>query len=381
MMEWLPEWNWDLEAGFFLAFILVCFIQLYYYWFFFRRLAFFRSIAKKGYAGSVSVVICVRNEYHSLAKNLPFILKQDYHDFEVVVVDDASDDDTPQLLQQLQNQFKHLNVITLKESVNFFKGKKLPLSVGIKSAKHEVLLLTDAECRPAGPHWITRMADNYEGSTEIVLGYGGYQPKRGILNMLIRFDTLFIAMQYFSMALSGRPYMGVGRNLSYKKELFFRVKGFTSHYKLISGDDDLFINQVAAASNVAIEISPHSHTFSATKNTFKAWLQQKKRHRMTRKYYKKKHKRLLGMFSFTGLLFYPLLVLALLFNGMDLLSYVIIAFFLLRLITIMVIFSRITSRFNEKKLIPFTLLFDLFYPFINLIFVFAGLFYTKQTWK
>ena len=380
-MEWIPDFSWDIPTLVFAIFFVVALIQLVFYWRYFRRLAFYRPINKTGYQGGVSIVLCARNEHHNLVRYLPLLLKQDYHLFEVVVVDDASDDDTALLLQQLQKHHRHLKVITLKESVNFFKGKKLPLSVGIKSAKYDVVLLTEADCRPAGPHWVTRMVDNFEGDKEIVLGYGGYEPRPGFLNKLIRFDTLFIAMKYFGLALAGKPFMGVGRNLAYRKELFFRAKGFTSHYKISAGDDDLFINQVATSDNVAIEVSPHSHTFSSPKNTFRAWLFQKKTQMITRKYYQKRHRRILGLFSFTSFVFYPLLVLTVLFNGMEMLSFVAAGLFLVRLLTMLIIFSKIMDRFNEKKLFPFSFFFDVLYPFITFIFVFASLFYTKQAWQ
>ncbi len=380
-MDWFFEVIWDLQWILFCAFALVGLIQLYYYWRYFSRLAFYKAKTKKSYIGSVSVVISARNEYQNLNNNLRLVLTQDYHDYEVVVVDDASDDDSAHLLQQLQTQYPHLKVVTLKESVNFFKGKKLPLSMGIKSAKSDVVLLTDADCRPASAHWITRMVDNYDGSVDLVLGYGGYETKSGLLNKLIRFDTLFVAMHYLSMALAGKAYMGVGRNLSYKKELFYKAKGFTSHYKIMSGDDDLFVNQIATKNNVAIEVSPHSHTFSAPKYSFSAWLQQKRRHMTTGKYYKSKHKRLLGTFSLTQFLFYPLLAAIIIHSGFDLMSLMAGGIFLLRLVTQCIILSRVTARFNERSIFSLSILFELVYPFINFIFVLASLFYSKQTWK
>jgi glycosyltransferase involved in cell wall biosynthesis len=380
-MNLFYEVNLDLPRILFFIFAVVGLIQLFYYWVYFSRLAFYKPRSKSTYKGPVSVVISARNEYNNLKKNLSYILTQDYHDYEVVVVDDASDDDSAHFLQQMEAKYKHLKVVTLKESVNFFKGKKLPLSIGIKSAKSDVVLLTDADCKPAGPHWITRMVDNYDGTTELVLGYGGYEAKPGILNKLIRFDTLFVAMQYLSMALAGIPYMGVGRNLSYKKELFYRAKGFTSHYKILSGDDDLFVNQIATKNNVSIEISPHSHTYSAPKYSFRAWLNQKRRHLTTGKYYKRRHKRLLGIFSVTQFVFYPLLIAIILLCGIEMLSILAAGIFLLRLFTLMIIFSKVTARFNEQNIFPYSVLFELVYPYINFIFVLASLFYSKQTWK
>jgi poly-beta-1,6-N-acetyl-D-glucosamine synthase len=381
LINWLmmppSGWVW---IGF-LLFVLVSLIQLYFYWWYFRRAAFFRPATKAGFDGPVSVVICARNEYHNLDKNLPFILNQDYPDFEVVVVDDGSDDESELLLQRLQADYPRLKVVRLNENVNFFKGKKLALSVGIKSAKHDSILLTDADCRPAGPHWITRMADNFDGKRQMVLGYGAYEERSGLLNLLIRFDTFFIALQYFGLALAGKPYMGVGRNMAYHRSLFYQAKGFTSHYKVMSGDDDLFVNQVATARNVAVEMHPHSHTVSTPKTSFRAWLRQKRRHMSTGRYYKGGHKRRLGIFHFSQLLFFPLLVLCLATGWNSLVGIVVSGLFLLRTATLLIIFSRFAARLGEKKIFPFSFILDLIHPFISFIFVFSSFSGTTRRWK
>lgn len=380
-MEWLPEFDWDIAAALFACFVVAGMVQLYFYWNYFGRLAFFRPVRKKDYPLPVSVVICARNEHHHLVKTLPAILEQDYPDFEVILVDDASDDDTSFLLQQLQNQHPHLKVITLRESVNFFKGKKLPLSVGIKSAKHDVVLLTEPACSPASQHWIRRMADNFYGKKQIVLGYGSIETKAGLLNKLIRFDNLFTAMKYFGMAIAGKAYMGIGRNLSYKKDLFFKFKGFTSHYKITSGDDDLFVNQAATPFNVAIEISHHSHTVCSSGNSFKEWLRQKRKYMASGRYYKKKHRRMLGVFSLSNFLFYPLLLLTVILFGMHVFSFVAASVFFIRLITLFVIFLRLTRKLNERKLFAASLFIEVLHPFISLMFGVANLFHSKDRWK
>lgn len=375
----LPEfaWNWAIMG----LFALVVLVQLFYFWFYFSRAAFYRPGQKEGFVGPVSVVICARNEFHNLEKNLPLVLQQDFPEFEVVVVDDGSDDDSDVLLQQLQSDYKHLKVVRLKENVNFFKGKKLALSVGIKSAKNDTILLTDADCRPASPHWITRMADNFGGSTGIVLGYGGYECRPGFLNRMIRFDTFFIALQYFGFALAGRAYMGVGRNLSYQRALFYQAKGFTSHYKIMSGDDDLFINQVATPGNVAIELHPHSHTISVPKTSFRDWFRQKKRHLSTARHYKKGHKRRLGIFWFSQTVYYPLLALSLVYAGESLFGILVAGLFLLRTFSVLLIFFRFGKNLREERMFPVSLLFDIMYPLFNLIFVVLSQFGPTKRWK
>ena len=222
----MPPYTW--EEICFLSFTAVTIFQVFYYVFFFSRIAFYQMKNKEqAQEHPVSVVICARDEDENLARNLPGVLVQNYSSSsEVIVVNDNSLDDSKYILQELKKTFKSLNVVELTQEAKLIAGKKYPLSVGIREAKYEVLLLTDADCVPSSEHWIRKMQAGYGEKTEIVLGYGAYHKKSGLLNKLIRFETFHTALQYLSYALAGMPYMGVGRNLSYKKDLFLRNKGF-----------------------------------------------------------------------------------------------------------------------------------------------------------
>ena len=200
----------------FYVFCLVTLIQLFYYLFFFSRLAFYQAKRNKDYqTHPVSVIICARDEATNLAKNLPEILAQQYSTtHEVIVINDNSFDDSKYLLQEFQRKFRQLKITELKQEAQLIPGKKFPLSIGIKAAQHEILLLTDADCMPASASWIEKMQETYRDGTEIVLGYGAYHKNKRALNKFIRWETFHSALQYFSFALAGKPYMGVGRNLS-----------------------------------------------------------------------------------------------------------------------------------------------------------------------
>ncbi|MFA5417360.1 MAG: glycosyltransferase [Bacteroidales bacterium] len=332
------------------------FIQLIYYWLVFVRLAFYkRSVANVSGIVSqpgVSIVMSARDEYHHLVKNLPALLAQDYPDFEVVVVNHTSSDETTSLLKELAPFHPNLKVVNIEQELNFFKGKKFPLSIGIKSAKNDLLLLTDADCKPASNQWIKHMVQHYDTKTEVVLGYGPYDRQKGLLNLLIRYDTFIVAMQYLSYALAGIPYMGVGRNLSYRKSLFIKNKGFTSHYRISSGDDDLFINKVAHRRNTTIEIHPESFMYSEPKTTLRGYFRQKRRHLTTGKYYKAKFKWLLGLFSFTQMLFWLMFILLLSLNIQPIL---VLSLFLLKLTTNLIIQKKVASRLGEPHLLLFSL--------------------------
>ena len=353
-------------------------IQLLYYWGIFSRFAFYKSPKKGISTFPVSVVICAKNEYHNLKINLPVILNQDYPDYEIVVVNDASDDETIFLLEDLSKQYPHLKVVTITQNLNFFSGKKFPLALGIKSAKNEYLLLTDADCMPAGPDWIKEMTSGFSAQKEVVLGYGGYQTENSFLNSIIRFETAFTAIQYFSFALLGTPYMGVGRNLAYKKSLFLQNKGFISHYKVSSGDDDLFINKIATKKNTRIIISPESFTSSPGKKTFNNWWIQKRRHLSTGKYYKTKHKVLLGGLSLSLIVLFISFVLLLLtkYNW-----WIVLILFFIRFFSQLLIFKKSFSRLNEKKLLLLSPIIESILLILYPILVLSNLIARQDKWK
>ena len=341
-------------------------IQIFYYTWFFSRIAFYKQKQKtRSQQHPVSVIICARDEDENLARNLPGVLVQSYPStYEVVAVNDNSVDDSKYILQELKKTFKSLNVVELTQEAKLISGKKYPLSIGIKESRHEVLLLTDADCVPASEFWIQKMQDAYDDNIEIVLGYGAYHKRPGILNKLIRFETFHTALQYLSYALAGIPYMGVGRNLSYKKGLFFRNKGFSSINHIPSGDDDLFINKVATKNNTAITIDPEAVTRSIPKRTWKEWRNQKSRHYTTAKYYKPKHKFLLGLYVATQFLFYPLFVSAIFFYDWRFA----LGLFALRFFVQGYVFYKSMQKMGEKDLWPWFLVLDIWMFLYYIVF-------------
>jgi glycosyltransferase involved in cell wall biosynthesis len=362
----------------FILFGLSWIIQMIYYWIIYSKLAFYRKKEKVEHELPVSVVICAKNEYQNLLHNLPLVLEQDYPDYEVIVVNDASEDDSIELLQSFTRKYKHLRIFDLERNLNFFSGKKFPLSLGIKSARHDIILLTDADCKPASPHWIRSMVSNYDSKTDIVLGYGTYRKTVGFLNQLIRYDAFLVAMQYLSFALSGKPYMGVGRNLSYKKELFYRTKGFTSHYKLKSGDDDLFINRTANRSNTKIEISPDAHTVSTAKASLVHWIIQKRRHYSTAQYYRPVFKFLLSLGYISKLLLY-LSFVALLFLNYNRLI-VLIAFSVF-FISHWLILALSTNKMKENDLAVLSPVLEIILLALSPVIYFSNVVIKQERWK
>ena len=375
LTEYVHHW----ENILFLVFCLITLIQVFYYLFFFARLAFHKTKSKLiSQTHPVSVIICSRDEAGNLVKNLPGVLIQQYRTtHEVIVVNDNSFDESKYILEEYQRTYKQLHLIELTQEARFIPGKKFPLSIGIKTAKHEIVLLTDADCVPASEFWIEKMQEGFTNGTEIVLGYGALHKKRGFFNKLVRWETLHTALQYLSYAKAGLTYMGVGRNLSYKKSVFFRHKGFSSHNHVPGGDDDLFINKAATKKNTAIVIDKDAFTLSEPPKTWKQWIRQKNRHYSTSKYYKAIHKFLLGLYAFSHFLFYPLFILSILFyNWEQALIVFVIRFFIQG-----IILFKVTGKLAERDLFPWYLLLDIWMFFYYLLFSTAIFKKPKGTWK
>jgi glycosyltransferase involved in cell wall biosynthesis len=328
----------------------------------------------------VSVIISARNERENLRSHVPLFVSQNYPDFEVIVVNDRSFDGTGELLKEMEEQYDRLKVVTVLENDRFSTGKKFALTMGIKAAKNEHLLFTDADCRPASDNWLALMAANFSGSNEIVLGYGPYQKTKGFLNAFVRFETVKTGINYLSAALKGRAYMGVGRNLAYTKSLFFKVKGFASHMHVLSGDDDLFVNQNANRTNTVIELHPGAFTYSDSKTTWSSYFTQKKRHMGAGKLYKRSHRQMLIADAMSGFLFYLLfiIIVCLPFNYETI---GVLGLFIIRWITQLIVYRKIFRKLEGGDLLWALPFFDLFYYMYLTIFGLIGSATRTTRWK
>ena len=363
----------------FVLFLLVFIVQLYYLISNYKSLSAYKVTEElPDVKLPISVVISARNESKNLVENLPYILQQNYPDFEVIVVNDCSYDDSEDVLKAMKAQYSRLKIVTITEHDRFKTGKKFALTLGIKAAKNEHMLFTDADCKPASPNWISRIAARFTGNTQIVLGYSPYYKTAGFLNSLIRFETLKTAVNYLSAALNGNPYMGIGRNLAYTKTLFFANKGFAAHMHVLSGDDDLFVNQSATSTNTAIEIHPDTFMYTEAKPSFGALFRQKKRHMGVGKLYKNNHRRMLSIDAFSGFLFYLLFICCLAYYFEPLLIFGLFAF---RWMVQILVYRKTFKKLNAMSQIWYLPFLDfVYYIYIN-FFGLIGTFVKTTQWK
>tara|TARA_R110002124_G_scaffold241687_4_gene406916 strand:+ start:23704 stop:24804 length:1101 start_codon:yes stop_codon:yes gene_type:complete len=325
----------------------------------------------------VSVIICAKNEEQNLQTFLPNIIKQQYADFEIVLINDASSDDTLEIMQSFKEKHANIKIVNVKNNEAFWGNKKYALTLGIKAAKNEHLLFTDADCKPVSKLWIQTMVQQFSKSKTIVLGYGKYRTRKTFVNLLVRFETLLTAIQYFSYAKLGSPYMGVGRNLAYTKSEFFKTNGFIKHIQVRSGDDDLFIQEAATKNNTSFTLNPESFTVSNPPLTLKEWFRQKRRHVSTSTYYKFKHQFFLGLFFMSKFLFYFSTILLFFLMSWKIITPIVTIYF----ITFYLVFGVSAKKMKERKLVFFLPFLDVFLLLFQFSIFISNTFSKPTHWK
>ncbi len=348
----------------FCLFVAIVVVQFLYYIVVFGKFSFAKLQSGTPKRIPISVLVCAKNEEENVRTLIPLLIEQNYPQFEIVLIDDASSDNTLEIFEEFEKLHSNIKLVKVENNEAFWGNKKYALTLGIKAAKNEYLLFTDADCMPSSKDWIATMSSQFSVEKTIVLGYGAYEKIGGsFLNKIIRFETLLTATQYFSWTKLGKPYMGVGRNLAYKRDEFFKVRGFMDHMKIHSGDDDLFINQAAEKKNTTVCYLPDSFTYSKPKTSFKDWFIQKRRHISTAKHYKIFDRNQLGIFYASQLLFLllPIILLAFQFQWIAVVS----------IIGFRYIFAWITMGFAAGKLKEKDVMY--WFPIIEIVLIFTQL--------
>lgn len=367
----------------FYFFLAITFVQCVYW------LIFLIAFARKDKEASkqttlqptqppVSVIVCAHDEEENLKELVPLLLAQHYPDFEVIIVNDRSNDNTYDWLLAETKKDLRLRMVNVEETPTTLNAKKYALTLGIKAAKNDWLLFTDADCRPQSNLWLRTMAQAFSESTQFVLGYSPYAKSAGMLNRFIRFETVITAIQYLGFALLGKPYMGIGRNLAYRKSYFLNAKGFTTLLPITGGDDDLYVNRHATPENTQVVIGAESLVESTPQTTWGNFRNQKLRHLSVGKHYRLKHRVMLGLFTLSWMFFWFTLPALLIFQtGV----WFVAGGFLLRQLLMMAAVNNANARLGRTFELAALPVLDFMYAFYYLVAGLMALVSKKVRWK
>ena len=350
--------------------VIVGIVSIYQVYFYLRYIRIGSRVStphhKTQQLPAVSVVVCAHNEYTNLQDYLSLLLNQDYPCYEVIVVDDSSEDGSDLLLERWSRQYSNLYHTFVPQGARVLSNKKLALTIGIKAANHDYILLTDADCCPESKYWIREMITGFaQEQTEIVLGFSPYFEKKGLLNRLIGYDTLFNGLQYMGMARAGKSYMGVGRNLAYKRDTFFSSGGFKGLLSNRAGDDDLFVNRIATRTNTTVVCNRDSLMWSVPKTTWREWFYQKRRHLSVSPQYRTSSKMRLVLEPLSRGILYASVLTSLVLGGTEVIV-IALALFLLRILIQIITINIAAHRLGMRKYGIEMVAYDIILPLITL---------------
>ena len=351
-------------------------IQLLYYFCLYNRIHIRSRAVKRSdihfsqELPPLSVIIYAREEVENLRRNLTAVLEQDYPQFEVIVINDGNTDESEDYLTLQGEKYPNLYHSFVPSSSRYISRKKLAITLGIKASKYNWLVFTEANCLPESDQWLRTMARNFTSRTQIVLGYSGYERGKGWLHKRASFDNLFTSMRYLGYALAGKPYMGIGRNMAYRKELFYAQKGFSAHLNLQRGDDDLFINKTATSENTRVETDANAVVRVQPVFRAKDWWEEKISYMATAHFYRGIQRNLSGFETITRLLFHAAWIATLVIGILNfhwLVAGIAFLMFALRYTMQALIINKTAKDLGEKRRYFFTLpVFDILQPMQSL---------------
>jgi len=325
----------------------------------------------------ISVIIFVKNSAENLRNFLPSILTQNYPIFEIVLIDNNSTDKTHKVINSFAKKHPNIHIVSVENNEAFWGSKKYAMTLGIKAAKFEHLLFTEANCKPISEHWISEMSRQFSKEKTIVLGYSRYKKEKTIANFLIRFYHFLTAIQLLNFSKIGMPFMADGKNFAYKKEDFYRAKGFINHMKQELGEDDLFIQDAANKINTTYCISKNSFVETTNCDLFTDWFFLQRKKVFLRKKYQPKHRFVLNLFTISKLFFYVFGTVLLFFFPFEIILSIMFVYFL----TQYIIVGISAKRLDEKNLIYFLPLLDIVFLLIQMSIFMANLTSKPSHWK
>jgi len=261
-----------------------------------------------------AVIVYSNDENADLEAMLPQVLHQDYAPgFEVIVVNEGDSPAVRDIVSTLQIAHNNLYLTSTPDGARNLSRKKLAITLGIKATRYPVVVLTTAASRINSDRWLHGIMRHFgaDSPVEVVIGYASAAPydDRSAGSRARSFDSVAEAAAWISPAISGRPWRGVEHNLAYRRELFFRNKGFSRHLNLRHGDDDIFISEIARGDNTAVDISPETFVEVPGSNNRRAFRLRAERRRFTKRFIRHRP-RFVGTIGFGAYFLAPLLALA-----------------------------------------------------------------------
>lgn len=360
----------------FYFFVACLAIQLIYYIFFLSILL--NNKKEKEYdLKPISVILYVKNSELYLEKNIDYFINQKYPKFEILLVNNASSDNTDIILEKLSEKHKSLRIINVENNESFWGNKKYTYTLAIKAAKYEHLIFSEIDCKPVSENWIHEINKSFSSKKTIILGYKRLLKTSSLFNLIIRFDNLLESIKSFSFTKINSPYSADSRNYAFTKKDFYRVNGFINHIKIKNGKEDLFVKDAKQKYNSAYTLSDESFVESSKSLSFKEWFLNKKNSNLLKRHYSFKNQFLLNAFSFSKVFLYFLTIILLLIHDWK----IILIIFSSYIIFQSVITFIINRKFKETSIFYLSPILDFLLVLFQISIFISNLISKPPNWR
>lgn len=335
-----------------------------------------KQIREKEPAISVVVPLFAEDSAY-LDSSLVNLLTQDYKEFEVVLVYVGNSDDFFADVKSLQRLYPNLSPVHIDYTPHYPVSTKIALNVGIKSAKHDFVIITSSDAIPSSDRWLSLLAKGFLYG-DVVLGYCGVARQSGFKNFIFREYQFSNSVAWLSSAIRRRTYAASRNALGFSKGLYFGNRGF-SHLNMNVGEDDLFVQQIASRDNVSVVLSPRATCTERTWGGWSWWWRKIKTQHTTHKYYPKGAMATQISELVLRVLFFAAVISACVFMPWEFyIAAIIVA--LLRYFFVLFVTVRNARRLGEGGLIALHFVYDFIEPLLRLFISLVSHRKNKQLW-
>lgn len=354
----------ELLIGILLLVLVLSIVVIRYIYFY--KLTKCKSVLS-GSLHSVSLVIIAKNDAKFLETNLDLFLNQAYENFEVIVVDDGSYDGTASLVAKYMQKYPILRLTTITPDKKFQHTKKFAVNVGLKAAKNDIVIFTDANCYPCSKNWIDNIQAGFVDGVDVVISYANFVSDNSLLGKFIIYDKLCNFLRFSSFACFDKAIRGDFLNLAFRRDVFISSNSYRGDALSEEGIDVLPIIKLKKSKNISIIINKTSKIYVDYIDIKKEWMYYKLLYFKSMKYYSPFLKLLINIIP--SVILITNLVLLITFINTD---YVMLLSILVSLYFVsMYVYKIICLRFFDIKGINFLIpIFEIYRLYSNMIYYF-----------
>ncbi len=372
ILRWHPV-DWALLLLFLLLFVL----YVGYLLVFILRVTLQKS-SPAGKIHPMSLLITFRNEEANLKDNLPSLFENGNNAYEVVAVDNCSQDNSLDVLTSLKNEHPNLRISSLRQFT--FHSDKMAHNIALKAACHDWVTVIPPSINVTGKEWLREISSRLDTDNQVSVGYSNIAPKSSFFNLLFRCELFFQQLKSFGFIVNRLPFVISQENVVFNKQQYFNVGGFRGKINEPFAKLELVINSFIRKAPVSLILTKETAVYRKEDITWKDYVELLKKEEIVRKHLPPGIRFLLILYEWIFLLFAPIAVVLLV--RIPEIWPVVTSMVICLIFCYLLIIKKLLLRLQEFKLFLPSFLIALILPYIKLMFRIRYIRYgRRKEWK